>query len=185
MARIWCVGMLLALTAAAGLGRWSQTAEAILMAGSQAVRLGVTLTGSMMLWGGLMEMLHDTAVLGWVSGGVRRLLKPLVRRELSEESWAAMGMNLTANLFGLGNAATPMGIRAAKLLAEQGENGLRGLTVLLVMNNSGLELMPATVMTLRQQAGSASPGDVWLPTLIATAASAATAALMLWFTDRR
>ena len=59
------------------------------------------------------------------------------------------------------------------------------LTVLLVMNNSGLELMPATVMTLRQQAGSASPGDVWLPTLIATAASAATAALMLWFTDRR
>ena len=123
MARIWCVGMLLALTAAAGLGRWSQTAEAILMAGSQAVRLGVTLTGSMMLWGGLMEMLHDTAVLGWVSGGVRRLLKPLVRRELSEESWAAMGMNLTANLFGLGNAATPMGIRAAKLLAEQGENG--------------------------------------------------------------
>ena len=125
------------------------------------------------------------AVLGWVSGGVRRLLKPLVRRELSEESWVAMGMNLTANLFGLGNAATPMGIRAAKLLAEQGENGLRGLTVLLVMNNSGLELMPATVMTLRQQAGSASPGDVWLPTLIATAASAATAALMLWFTDRR
>ena len=89
MARIWCVGMLLALTAAAGLGRWTQTAEAILMAGSQAVRLGVTLTGSMMLWGGLMEMLHDTAVLGWVSGGVRRLLKPLVRRELSEESWAA------------------------------------------------------------------------------------------------
>ena len=49
MARIWCVGMLLALTAAAGLGRWSQTAEAILMAGGQAVRLGVTLTGSMML----------------------------------------------------------------------------------------------------------------------------------------
>lgn len=185
MARIWCVGMLLALTAAAGLGRWPQTAEAILMAGGQAVRLGVTLTGSMILWGGLMEMLHDTAVLGWVSGGVRRLLKPLVRRELSEESWVAMGMNLTANLFGLGNAATPMGIRAAKLLAEQGENGLRGLTVLLVMNNSGLELMPATVMTLRQQAGSANPGDVWLPTLIATAASAATAALMLWFTDRR
>ena len=101
MARIWCVGMLLALTAAAGLGRWSQTAEAILMAGGQAVRLGVTLTGSMILWGGLMEMLHDTAVLGWVSGGVRRLLKPLVRRELSEESWVAMGMNLTANLFGL------------------------------------------------------------------------------------
>ena len=50
MARIWCVGMLLALSAAARLGRWSQTAEAILMAGGQAVRLGVTLTGSMMLW---------------------------------------------------------------------------------------------------------------------------------------
>ena len=83
-------------------------------------------------------------------------------------------------LLGIGAAGRAfLGVPEGVTMAEL------SLTVLLVMNNSGLELMPATVMTLRQQAGSASPGDVWLPTLIATAASAATAALMLWFTDRR
>lgn len=94
-------------------------------------------------------------------------MQPLVRRDLSEESWAAMGMNLAANLLGLGNAATPFGIRAAQLLAGQGADGLRGLLVLLVINNSGLELMPSAVMTLRQQAGSVAPGAIWLPTLAA------------------
>ena len=96
--------------------------------------------------------------MGPVSRWMRKLLQPLVRRDLSEESWAAMGMNLAANLLGLGNAATPFGIRAAQLLAGQGADGLRGLLVLLVINNSGLELMPSAVMTLRQQAGRRHDG---------------------------
>ena len=60
---------------------------------------------------------------------------------------------------------------------------MRGLLTLLVLNNSGLLLMPTTVITLRQQAGSAAPGDIWLPTLIATAVATLAAALMLRLTD--
>ena len=68
-------------------------------------------------------------------------------------------------------------------LRQQGESGMRGLLTLLVLNNSGLSLMPTTVITLRQQAGSAAPGDIWLPTLIATAVATLAAALMLRLTD--
>ena len=183
MGKIWSVWMLLAICATLGTGQWQQAETALLTAGSEAIRLGVTLTGSMMVWGGLMGMLRDTPIMGILARGLRRLLSPLVRRDLTAESWAAMGMNLAANLLGLGNAATPFGIRAATLLAQQGESGMRGLLTLLVLNNSGLSLMPTTVITLRQQAGSAAPGDIWLPTLIATAVATLAAALMLRLTD--
>ena len=167
MRRVWGISLLLAVMAALGFRRWEEASAAVLAAGNQALTLGMTLIGGMMIWGGLMAILQESGAMGAVSRWVRGMLRPLVRRELSEESWAAMGMNLAANLLGLGNAATPFGIRAAQLLARQGEDGLRGLLVLLVINNSGLELMPSAVMTLRQQAGSVAPGAVWLPPLAA------------------
>lgn len=185
MRKVWCTAMTLALLAAVAAGRWEDSAAALLAAGERALRLGAVLTGGMMVWGGWLAALEGTPALEAVSRGMRRVLRPLVRRELSEESWAAMGMNLSANLLGLGNAATPLGIRAARLLAQQGEAGLQGLTVLLVMNNSGLALIPTTVMTLRQQAGSAAPGAIWMPTLAATAVSTLTAAVLLLLSERR
>ena len=121
MRRVWGVLLLLAVMAALGFRRWDAASAAALSAGEQALRLGMTLMGGMMIWGGLMEILRDSGAMGPVSRWVRQLLRPLVRRELSEESWAAMGMNLAANLLGLGNAATPFGVRAAQLLAAQGE----------------------------------------------------------------
>ena len=185
MRRVWGILLLLAVMAALGFRRWGEGAAAVLAAGNQALNLGMTLMGGMMVWGGLMAILQESGAMGPVSRWVRRLLQPLVRRELSEESWAAMGMNLAANLLGLGNAATPFGIRAAQLLAGQGESGLRGLLVLLVINNSGLELMPSSVMTLRQQAGSIAPGAILLPTLAATGISTLVAVVLLCWTDRR
>ena len=91
-----------------------------------------------------------------------------------------MGMNVAANLLGLGNAATPAGIRAAQLLSRQGEEGVRALALLLALNNSSLQLIPATVMTLRATAGAADPADIWLPTMLSSlAATGVAAGLML------
>lgn len=185
MRRVWGVLLCLSVSAALGFGRWDEAAAAVLAAGNQALSLGMTLIGGMMIWGGLMAILQESGAMGPVSRWMRKLLQPLVRRDVSEESWAAMGMNLAANLLGLGNAATPFGIRAAQLLAGQGADGLRGLLVLLVINNSGLELMPSAVMTLRQQAGSVAPGAIWLPTLAATGISTLVAVVLLYWTDRR
>jgi len=144
-----------------------ETAAAeMLQSGSEAVELMLTLLGSMVLWSGLMEILSATGDVARLGLGLRRFLAPMFAGIDDEKSWSAMSMNMAANVFGLGNAATPAGIRAAQLLAKQGEAGARALAMLLVLNNAGLQLMPTTVITLRSAAGAAEPTDVWLPALI-------------------
>ena len=98
MRRVWGVLLCLSVSAALGFGRWDEAAAAVLAAGNQALSLGMTLIGGMMIWGGLMAILQESGAMGPVSRWMRKLLQPLVRRDLSEESWAAMGMNLAANL---------------------------------------------------------------------------------------
>lgn len=155
-------------------------AEALLGSGSRAVLLLVELLGSMTLWSGLMELLSasgDVRRLGKILARAARPLFPGVR---DEEGWAAVGMNVAANVLGLGNAATPAGIRAAQRLSRQGEEGVRVLALLLALNNSSLQLIPATVMTLRSTAGAADPADIWLPTMLSSlAATGVAAGLML------
>ena len=96
-----------------------------------------------------------------------------------------MSLNLSANLLGLGNAATPAGVRAAELLARRGEEGLRALAMLLALNNSSLQLMPTTVIALRAQAGSAAPADIWPAALLSSAAATLTAAALMMLCQRR
>ena len=157
------------------------------MEGAQAaVELCISMLGILCLWMGVMEVMRRCGLAEKLS----RLLRPLLRLlypEFREDQAVmdAVSANFSANLLGLGNAATPFGIRAAQLLAGQGADGLRGLLVLLVINNSGLELMPSAVMTLRQQAGSVAPGAIWLPTLAATGISTLVAVVLLYWTDRR
>lgn len=141
-------------------------AGALLQSGGDAVELMLTLMGSMVLWSGLMEVLSATGDVARLGRGLRRVLAPLFGGMRDEACWSAMGINMAANMLGLGNAATPAGIQAARLLEKQGEAGARALAMLLVMNNGGLQLMPTTVMTLRSAAGAADPADVWLPAMI-------------------
>lgn len=183
MNRIWCVLMLTACTISL-LTDGNQAAAALLQCGGEAVELMLTLMGSMVLWSGLMEILSATGDVARMGRLLRRVLAPLFGGMKDEESWAAMGMNMAANMLGLGNAATPAGVRAAQLLEKQGEAGARALAMLLVLNNAGLQLMPTTVITLRSAAGAANPADVWLPAMIASMAAALCGALLLMLLQR-
>ena len=177
--RIWTVLMLLSVSAALVTGRAGAAASALLESGEQAVALMLTLLGTMTLWSGLMEILAaagDAARLGRM---FRRLLKPLFPYLEDEKAWKAITMNLSANLLGLGNAATPAGMEAAKRLAVLGDNGLRALGMLLALDNASLQLIPTTVITLRQAAGAADPADVWGMTLLISGVSTVLAAAMM------
>ena len=154
--------------------------EALLGSGARAVALLLELIASMTLWSGLMELLSASGDMARLGRLLARAARPLFPRVRDEEGWAAVGMNVAANLLGLGNAATPAGIRAAQLLSRQGEEGVRVLAMLLALNNSSLQLIPATVMTLRAAAGAADPADIWLPTMLSTlTATGVAAGLML------
>ena len=96
-----------------------------------------------------------------------------------------MSLNLSANLLGLGNAATPAGLEAARLLSQQGGAGLRALAMLLALNNAGLQLMPTTIIALRAAAGSTDPAGVWDAELLSSLAATAVAVLLMSWCNRR
>ena len=185
MSWIWPVALLLSMVAAAATGQAGTASQALLESGGAAVSLMMTLLGTMTLWSGLMEILSETGDVQRIGSALRQLLKPLFPDLHDDACWEAMGMNLSANMLGLGNAATPAGIRAAKLLSEQGASGLRALAMLLALNNSSLQLMPTTVIALRAEAGSASPADIWPVALAASAAATMTAAVFMAWRNRR
>lgn len=180
MNRPWCIIVMISFIMAIVSGRAGATAQAVLEGGDAAVTMLLKLTGSMVLWSGMMEILHASGDVERMGCWLRKGLKGLFPSVEDHASWSAMGMNMAANLLGLGNAATPAGVQAAQLLSRQGEGGARALAMLLVINNTSPQVIPSTVMALRRAAGARNPADIWPVTMAASlAATAAGVGLML------
>ena len=181
MSGIWKVLLIAGCVTAVICGRVEDTVRLLLRSGEESLSLVLKLTGAMALWGGLMGIMEETGdvtrIGGWCQRGLKRLFGPIG----DEACWNAIGVNLTANLLGLGNAATPAGMEAARRLGTMGADGAHGLAMLLVINNAGVQLIPTTVIMLRSAAGAAAPADVWGVILLASLISAGTgiAALLL------
>lgn len=179
MARIWTALTIISIVFALLSGRGQAASTALMESGSQAVTMTITLLSAMPLWSGLMEILSAAGDVERLGRIFRRLLRPLFPGMADDLAWNAMSMNLSANLLGLGNAATPAGIEAAKRLAALGEDGLRALAMLLVLDNASLQLIPTTVITLRHAAGSKAPGDIWGMTLLISGVTMLAAAMLM------
>lgn len=179
MGKIWMVLMLASVGLSLICGRGGLTSEALLNSGNQAVELMLTLLGTMTLWSGLLEILAESGDLQRLGRLFRRVLKPLFPGLHDDAAWNAISMNLSANLLGLGNAATPAGIEAAKRLSSLGAAGMSALATLMVLDNAGLQLLPTTVITLRQTAGAANPADVWGMTLLISSSATVIAVLLM------
>lgn len=178
---IWALMLTLAvLYAVAGGGAAAVGAAAVgaaaLEGAAAAVETTLSLSGALLLWSGLQEALCRegvTASLGHALGPVLSRLFPSCRRD--DELSAALGANMAANLLGLGNAATPAGIRAASLLQKNGAE--EEMARLVVLNTASVQLFPATVGAARQALGSASPFDI-LPAVWAVSLLSVTAGLL-------
>lgn len=180
MKGVWTALMLASAGFALLSGQAGAAAEAMLSSGERALTLALTLLAGMTLWSGLMEILCASGDVARLGRLFRRMLRPLFSGVEAEDAWEAISLNLAANLLGLGNAATPAGIEAAKRLSALGQPGLEALSMLLALDNAGLQLIPTTVITLRQSAGAAFPADIWGMTLLVSGgATAATILLML------
>ncbi len=179
MAKIWTWLMLVSVGLALAGGQASGAGMALLESGSQAVTLLVTLLSTMPLWSGLMAILSAAGDVERLGRFFRRMLRPLFPGLADDDAWSAISLNLSANLLGLGNAATPAGIEAAKRLAALGETGLRALAMLLVLDNASLQLIPTTVITLRHAAGARDPADIWGMTLLISGITMVAAAVLM------
>ena len=147
------------------------------MEGAQAaVELCLSMAGAICLWSGVMTLMDRCGL----SRKLARLLRPVLRRLLpsasrDSETLAAVSANVSANLLGLGNAATPLGIQAATRMAE-GCGGVASdeLCRLVVLNTASIQLLPTTVAAVRSAHGCAAPFDilpsVWLSSALSVAA---------------
>ena len=159
-------------------------ADALFTGAAEAVELCLELAGGICLWSGVMELMERCGV----SGALSRFLAPALRRLFPRSAadpgiLSAVAENISANLLGLGNAATPMGVRAATAMAA-GCGGVASneLCRLVVLNTASVQLLPTTVAALRSAAGCATPLDilpaVWLSSLFSVTAGLAAAWLL-------
>ncbi len=145
-------------------GNMDEVSTQAISAGTSAVEMSLSLLGAMCLWSGLMRVADKAGLTQKLS----RLLSPVtcrLFRGLHRDSPAmkAITMNITANMLGLGNAATPLGMEAMRQLEkEQGTSQYASnhMVTFLVLNTASIQLLPTTVATLRAAAGSAAPMDI-------------------------
>lgn len=190
MTWVWSGMVIFSLVFALFTGNLDAVSAAALEGAGSAVRLGISMAGVLCLWSGVMEVMNACGL----SAGLARAFRPLLRRLLPNasqdgETLAAVSANVSANLLGLGNAATPLGIRAARRMARGcGGTASDELCTLVVLNTASIQLIPATVGSLRAAMGSAAPFDilpaVWLSSLLSVTAGLA-AARLLSLPDRR
>ena len=130
------------------------------------------------VWLGLMRVWEDSGV----TKGVSKLLRPLVKRLFlaeDEEALRALSMNLSVNLLVISGAATPYGIRCAKLL-DKTPHAEYASAMLFVLNATSLQLIPTSIVSVRVGMQSANPYDIILPTLFATLLSTLFGVLLTW-----
>ena len=184
MTWVWCGMVLLSLLFGLVNGRLDDVAAAALEGAGSAIQLSLSMAGVLCLWSGVMEVMK---VCG-LSDGLARAFRPLLRRLLPNasrdtETLAAISANVYANLLGLGNAATPLGIRAACRMAR-GCGGIASdeLCLLVVLNTASIQLLPATVASVRSAAGCRTPFDilpaVWLASVLSVSAGLLMARLL-------
>ena len=186
MAMTWIWTAMVALSVLCGIftGRMDAVGTAALEGAASAVDLCVGMLGGICLWMGVMELMERCGL----AAGLARLFRPLLRKLLPRsskdaETLSALSANMSANLLGLGNAATPLGIRAARRMAAGcGGTASDELCRLVVLNTASIQLLPTTVASVRAACGSTAPLDilpaVWLSSLLSVTAGLAAARLL-------
>ena len=160
--------------------RGGALAASVLQGAQAGVTLSISLAGSVCLWTGIGKLMEQTGITGCLS----RFLKPLLNRVFpsTKQDPALAGdlsANICANFLGLGNAATPMGISAARRM-KQGDTATDELCRLIVLNTASIQLIPANVAAIRSSLGCSTPFDILPAVWITSFCSAALGLVTAW-----
>ena len=172
MSRIWTVFLLVSILCAAVTGTGGALAGSVLQGAQAGVELAISMIGAICLWMGVSRLMEKLGL----TDAPAKLLSPVTRRlfpgtAADRELARDVSANICANLLGLGNAATPMGIRAVKRMTDP-ENPNRAtdqMCRLIVLNTASIQLIPTNVAAVRSALGCATPFDilpmVWITSL--------------------
>ena len=192
---IWVAFFIVAFVVALGkllflgdTGIFTELVNSTFSSSKNAFEISLGLTGLLSLWMGIMKIGESSGMINALS----RWLSPVFCRLFPDipKGHPAMGsifMNLSANMLGLDNAATPLGLKAMKELQElnpKKDTATNPMIMFLVINTSGLILIPVSIMMYRAQMGAAQPTDIFIPTLLSTAVSTAVGILTVSISQR-
>ena len=195
---LWAVMLILGIVYGTLQGRLPELTEAALTSAGEAVNLCVTMSGIMALWVGVMEIAQKSGIIGRVSrviGPFLDFMFPRLPREHPAREYITT--NVIANIFGLGWAATPAGLKAMETLSDLEEERRRmgqqarkkgtasnEMCTFLVLNIASLQLIPVNIIAYRSQYGSVNPAAILAPSLVATLISAVVAVVFCKLMDR-
>jgi spore maturation protein A len=179
---IWVIMTLIGIVFGIVNGTLEEINKAVFVGAREAVTLCIGLISVLVFWLGMMRIAEESGLLE----GLAKLFRPIVKRLFPEvpPNHPAMGYilsNMIANMFGLGNAATPLGIKAMEELQELNggkKTASRSMVTFLAINTASITIIPSTVIAIRMTYHSASPTEIVVPTLIATIISAIGAILI-------
>ena len=169
---LWPIFIILSVIYAVLFGKMEELNTGIFSSLSEAVELTITFLGTICLWSGIMEIAKQTSLINKLN----KILRPFINflfpdLKNNEEAKQEISMNMIANILGLGNAATPLGIKAMKTM--QRENKIKdtltnSMMMFIVINTASIQLIPTNVIAIRTSLNSQSPTSIILPVWIAT-----------------
>lgn len=172
---IWPAFIIVSVLYALISGNIQNVSNGIFDSASSAVELTLTFFGTICLWNGIMEIAKNTSLINRLT----KILNPFIRflfPELKNNKQAQeeISMNIVANLLGLGNAATPLGLKAMQTMQKentQKDTLTNSMAMFIVINTASLQLIPTNVIAIRSSLGSQEPSNiilqVWIATIIA------------------
>lgn len=170
---IWSGIIIVSVLCSLLLGNGDLLSKAMIDSGASAVSLLMTMAGIMCLWTGIMKIASESGFTNLIAKLFSPLLRPLFPGlDKNGEAFRSITMNVTANLLGLGNTATPFGLRAMKELRRLGgesDTATDEMVIFVVMNTASLQLLPTTLGALRQSYGSSAPFEIIVPVWISSA----------------
>ena len=169
---LWPIFIILSFIYGLISGKVNEINNGIFKSLTDAVELTITFLGTICLWNGLMEIVKKTTLINKLT----KILKPLINilfPELKENQKAKeeIAMNLIANILGLGNAATPLGLKAMKTMQKENKKKdtlSNSMMMFIVLNTASLQLIPTNVIAIRSSLNSDNPTNIILPVWIAT-----------------
>mgnify|MGYP001623914707 CR=1 FL=1 len=179
---VWPIFIIISFSYAIFSGNVQNLNSSIFESIESAVNLSITMLGTMCLWSGIINIASNTSIIQKIN----KILKPIIRflfPEIKENIKAQneISMNMVANILGLGNAATPLGLKAMESLQKENRNKKElsnSMIMLIVLNTASIQIIPTTIIAIRSSLQSANPTSIIFPVWIATIC-AATAGILV------
>ena len=173
--KIWPAFLIISFIYAILNGNIEEFNNSIFTSCAQTVDLILKLFGTMCLWNGLMKIVQETSLMKKLTKFISPLIKILFPKMKKEDKeYKEITINIIANLLGIGNAATPLGLKAMQTMQEknpQKDKITDSMAMFIVLNTASIQLIPSTVIAVRASLGSVNPSQIIVPVWIATIAA--------------